>query len=50
LFAAMSGCGGGGGGGGTVHVIGTPAGTYTVVVAATSGNTTRNFNLTLTVQ
>jgi hypothetical protein len=52
LFAAMSGCGGGGGGsgGGTVHVIGTPAGTYTVVVTATSGNISRNFNLTLTVQ
>jgi hypothetical protein len=52
LLAAMTGCGGGGGGsgGGTVHVIGTPAGTYTVVVTATSGNTSRNFNLTLTVQ
>jgi hypothetical protein len=50
LLAAMVGCGGGGGGGGTVHVIGTPAGTYTVVVTATSGNTSRNFNLTLTVQ
>jgi hypothetical protein len=52
LLAAMTGCGGGGGGsgGGTVHVIGTPAGTYTVVVTATSGNISRNFNLTLTVQ
>jgi sugar lactone lactonase YvrE len=48
----LVGCGGGGGGGSSTPppATGTPAGTYTVVVTATSGSQSAKTNLTLIVQ
>jgi hypothetical protein len=45
LFVTSVGCGGGSGSSG-----GTPAGSYSVVVKATSGTITRNLTVSLTVQ
>jgi hypothetical protein len=46
----LASCGGGGGGGsGGGGTTGTPAGTYTIIVTATSGSANRSFNLTLNV-
>lgn len=51
LFAASCGGGGGSTGGGTVpQVHGTPAGTYTITVTATSGSVARSTSVTLVVQ
>jgi hypothetical protein len=56
VLAGMAGCGGGGGtagGGGNAPPTpqpGTPAGTYTVTVTATSGTMVKTANFTLTVQ
>jgi hypothetical protein len=53
ILVSMSGCGGGGGGGGGTIMPpsnGTPVGTYTLTVTATSGNLTRAQQLALTVQ
>ncbi len=53
LLAAMvlmTGCGGGKGSTPAKPATGTPAGTYTLVVTATSGSTSRSTQLTLTVQ
>jgi PKD repeat protein len=47
---AMTGCGGKGNTATKPVVAGTPTGTYTLVVTATSGTTTRSTPLTLTVQ
>jgi hypothetical protein len=55
LVLALTACGGGGGGstgggGGTIHTAGTPIGTYTIVVTATSGSVVHSSSLSLTVQ
>jgi uncharacterized repeat protein (TIGR01451 family) len=53
LLAALSGCGGGGGGGSTTIVQnpqGTPAGTYSVTVTATSPNGANSTAVTLVVK
>ena len=52
LLALMTGCVGGGNSGGSqvTHVSGTPAGTYTLSVVASSGTTSHPQNLTLVVQ
>ncbi len=51
-ISLMSGCGGGGGGGGYTPPAqsGTPAGSYTITVQATSGPLSHSTNLTLVVQ
>jgi hypothetical protein len=49
LLLALCSCGGGGGGT-TVHSPGTPAGTYTLTVSATSGSANQSMQLTLKVQ
>ncbi len=41
---------GGGGGSGVIHVPGTPAGTYTLTIAATSGNLSHSTAVTFAVQ
>jgi hypothetical protein len=46
----LGGCGGGGGSSPAPPVTGTPAGTYTITVTATSGSTTGKTTLTLIVQ
>jgi len=50
--ALWAGCGGGGGGGGTPTPRGTPAGTYSLTVTGTytSGTTTLQHNVTLTLK
>jgi len=52
LFGALSGCGGGGGGGNQQIVTqqGTPAGTYTITVTATTPNETATTPMTLIVR
>ena len=49
LLIGMVGCGGGSSSTKPPVQTGTPAGTYTIVVSATSGSTTHTQNLTLTV-
>lgn len=49
LTAVLAACGGGGGGG-PVHNPGTPAGTYSVGVAGTSGGLTHSVSVSVTVQ
>ena len=50
--ALWASCGGGGysGGGGQQHIAGTPAGTYSLTITASGGNTTQNVKVSLTVQ
>jgi hypothetical protein len=52
LLAAISGCGGGGGGGGTIvqNAQGTPAGTYSITVTATTPNGANSTTVTLIVK
>jgi hypothetical protein len=50
LVVTLPACGGGGGGGGNHQNSGTPAGTYTVTLNATSGSQTASPQFTLTVQ
>jgi hypothetical protein len=50
LAAVLGSCGGGGGTPPVVHNPGTPPGTYTVTVSATSGSTTHQSTITLVVQ
>ncbi|HEV2207408.1 MAG TPA: choice-of-anchor D domain-containing protein [Verrucomicrobiae bacterium] len=47
LLGSWASCGGGGGG--VIHAPGTPAGTYTLTVTATSGSLTHNIHLSLNV-
>lgn len=49
-LATLLGSCGGGGGTTVVHNPGTPPGSYTVTVSATSGSTTHQTNITLVVQ
>jgi hypothetical protein len=49
-LAAAFGCGGGGGSGSTPPIPGTPQGTYSITVAATSSGLTHTTSFTLTVQ
>jgi hypothetical protein len=48
-FLAANGCGGGSKKSTTTTTSGTPAGTYTLTVKATSGSVSQSTNLTLTV-
>ena len=50
VFAAGVGCGGGDSSGGSTQTGGTPAGTYTVTITATSGSIVQTTALTVTVQ
>jgi len=50
FLALLAACGGGGGGGGGPTNPGTPAGTYTVTIAATAGSLQNSRTVTLTVR